>query len=161
MMYICFEAAKEIGGQFNMAKVIPGKEEYQHTIRYYGKMIEKHDVQLNLNHRVTAEELVDGNYDEIILATGVTPRKVDFEGFNHKDVLTYADVLYKKMPVGKRVAIVGAGGIGFDVAEFLAHDPNHESPSLNTEAYMKEWGVDMAYKNWWCVDHTEAYYFTS
>lgn len=141
-----FEAAKEIGGQFNMAKVIPGKEEYQHTIRYYAKMIEKHDVQLNLNHKVTADELLEDNYDDIILATGVRPRKISFAGANHENVLTYADVLYKKIPVGKRVAIIGAGGIGFDVAEFLAHNHHHESPSLNTEAYMKEWGVDMAYE---------------
>jgi 2,4-dienoyl-CoA reductase (NADPH2) len=141
-----FEAAKEIGGQFNMAKVIPGKEEYQHTIRYYAAMIEKHDVQLHLNHRVTADELIEDNYDDIILATGVTPRKISFAGANHENVLSYADVLYKQMPVGKRVAVVGAGGIGFDVAEFLAHNKNHESPSLNTEAYMQEWGVDMAYK---------------
>ena len=141
-----FEAAKEIGGQFNMAKVIPGKEEYQHTIRYYGKMIEKHDVQLNLNHRVTAEELIEGNYDDIILATGVTPRKISFEGANHEKVLDYADVLYKKKPVGRRVAVVGAGGIGFDVAEYLAHDKDDINPSLDTNAYMKEWGVDMNYE---------------
>ncbi|KAL3940662.1 MAG: hypothetical protein SGBAC_004848 [Bacillariaceae sp.] len=141
-----FEANKEIGGQFNMAKVIPGKEEYQHTIRYYGKMLEKHDVQLNLNHRVTAAELIEDNYDDIILATGVTPRKISFAGANHAKVLDYADVLYKKKPVGRRVAIVGAGGIGFDVAEYLAHDKDDVNPSLDTNAYMKEWGVDMNYE---------------
>ena len=140
-----FEAEKEIGGQFNMAKVIPGKEEYQHTIRYYDAMIKKHGVQLHLNHRVTAEELMAGGYDEVILATGVTPRKVDFEGANHAKVLNYADVLYRGKEVGKSVAIVGAGGIGFDMAEFLAHDTEHESPSMSTSAYMQEWGVDMAY----------------
>lgn len=140
-----FEAEKEIGGQFNMAKVIPGKEEYQHTIRYYDAMIKKHGVQLHLNHRVTAEELMAGGYDEVILATGVTPRKVDFEGADHAKVLNYADVLYRGKEVGKSVAIVGAGGIGFDMAEFLAHDTEHESPSMSTSAYMQEWGVDMAY----------------
>lgn len=140
-----FEAEKEIGGQFNMAKVIPGKEEYQHTIRYYDAMIKKHGVQVHLNHRVTAEELVAGGYDEVILATGVTPRKVDFEGADHAKVLNYADVLYRGKEVGKSVAIVGAGGIGFDMAEFLAHDTEHESPSMSTAAYMQEWGVDMAY----------------
>lgn len=140
-----FEAEKEIGGQFNMAKVIPGKEEYQHTIRYYDAMIKKHGVQVHLNHRVTAEELVAGGYDEVILATGVTPRKVDFEGADHAKVLNYADVLYRGKEVGKSVAIVGAGGIGFDMAEFLAHDTEHESPSMSTSAYMQEWGVDMAY----------------
>ncbi len=140
-----FEAEAAIGGQFNMAKVIPGKEEYAATIRYYQVMIKKHGVQLHLNHRATARELLTGNYDEIILATGVTPRKVHFEGANHSKVLDYADVLYKKKPVGKRVAIVGAGGIGFDMAEYLAHDTAHESVSLNTKNYMKEWGVDMDY----------------
>lgn len=140
-----FEAEKEIGGQFNMAKVIPGKEEYQHTIRYYDAMIKKHGVQLHLNHRVTAEELVAGGYDEVILATGVTPRKVDFAGADHAKVLNYADVLYRGKEVGKSVAIVGAGGIGFDVAEYLAHDTEHENPSMSTSAYMEEWGVDMAY----------------
>ncbi len=142
-----FEAEKEIGGQFNMAKVIPGKEEYQHTIRYYDAMIKKHGVQLHLNHRVTAEELMAGGYDEVILATGVTPRKVDFTGADHAKVLNYADVLYRGKEVGKSVAIVGAGGIGFDVAEYLAHDTEHESPSMSTSAYMEEWGVDMAYND--------------
>lgn len=140
-----FEAEKEIGGQFNMAKVIPGKEEYQHTIRYYDAMIKKHGVQLHLNHRVTAEELTQGGYDEIILATGVTPRKVDFRGSDHPKVLNYAEVLYRGKTVGKSVAIVGAGGIGFDVAEFLAHDTEQQNPSMSTAAYMEEWGVDMAY----------------
>lgn len=139
-----FEAASEIGGQFNMAKVIPGKEEYAETIRYYDSMIQKHGVKLKLNHRVSAEELKDGNYDEIILATGVLPRKLTFEGIDHPKVLSYAEVLYDKKTVGKKVAIVGAGGIGFDVAEFLAHEG--ELPSLDTELYMKEWGVDMDYK---------------
>ncbi|MGB0930533.1 MAG: FAD-dependent oxidoreductase [Chitinophagales bacterium] len=139
-----FEAASEIGGQFNMAKVIPGKEEYAETIRYYDSMIQKHGVKLQLNHRVSAEELKEGNYDEIILATGVLPRKLTFEGIDHPKVLNYAEVLYDKKQVGKKVAIVGAGGIGFDVAEFLAHEG--ALPSLDTELYMKEWGVDMDYK---------------
>jgi 2,4-dienoyl-CoA reductase (NADPH2) len=141
-----FEAATEIGGQFNMAKAIPGKEEYAHTIRYYGKMIEKYDVQLNLNHRVTAAELIESNYDDIILATGVTPRTMDFEGVEHSKVLNYADVLYRKKAVGRSVAIVGAGGIGFDVAEYLAHDKDATNPSLDTKTYMEEWGVDMTYE---------------
>ena len=141
-----FEAANEIGGQFNMAKAIPGKEEYAHTIRYYDTMIKKHDVQLFLNHRVTAAELIENNYDDIILATGVTPRKMDFEGVGHPKVLNYADVLYRKKAVGRSVAIVGAGGIGFDVAEYLAHDKDATNPSLDTAAYMEEWGVDMTYE---------------
>lgn len=141
-----FEGEKEIGGQFNMAKVIPGKEEYAETIRYYDVMIKKYGVKLHLNHRVSAEELIAGNYAEIILATGVTPRKVTFEGTDHPMVLDYAEVLYKNKPVGKRVAIVGAGGIGFDMAEFLAHEHETLSPSLDTAQYMKEWGVDMSYQ---------------
>lgn len=140
-----FEGESAIGGQFNMAKVIPGKEDYAETIRYYQAMIEKHGVKLSLNHRVNAEELIAGQYDEIILATGVTPRQVTIEGIDHPKVLDYVDVLYHKKTVGKSVAIIGAGGIGFDMAEYLAHDQAHESVSLNTEQYMAEWGVDMNY----------------
>jgi 2,4-dienoyl-CoA reductase (NADPH2) len=140
-----YEASHEIGGQFNMAKVIPGKEEYAQTIRYYDVMLTKYGVHVHLNKKVSAAELAAGNYDEVILATGVTPRKLDFEGVGHEKVLNYADVLYRKVPVGKRVAIIGSGGIGFDVAEYLSHDMSHESVSLNVEDYMKEWGVDMDY----------------
>ena len=140
-----FEAESKIGGQFNMAKVIPGKEEYAETIRYYEVMIKKYGVNVHLNHRVTQDELVAGNYDEIIIATGVTPRKVTFEGADHAKVLDYVDVLYRNKSVGNKVAIVGAGGIGFDMAEFLAHNSEEASPSVNTAEYMKEWGVDMAY----------------
>lgn len=142
-----FEAEPQIGGQFNMAKEIPGKEEYAHTIRYFGEMLKKHRVNVNLNTKVSLATLSNANYDEIILATGVSPRKIKIEGADHPKVLNYADVLYKKKPVGKRVAILGAGGIGFDMAEYLAHDMSHNSPSLNVEDYMKEWGVDMAYKH--------------
>ena len=140
-----FEAEGEIGGQFNMAKVIPGKEEYAQTIRYYDVMLKKHGVEVQLNHRVTTQELLEGDFDEIVLATGVTPRKVEIEGVDHPSVLDYADVLYRKKPVGKRVAIMGAGGIGFDMAEYLAHDMAHEVPTLSVPAYMQEWGVDMDY----------------
>lgn len=138
-----FEAEKEIGGQFNMAKVIPGKEDYAETIRYYGRQIELTGVNLHLNTRVNKEHLLAGGYDEIIIASGVSPRKVEFEGSDHEKVLDYADVLYRNKAVGKSVAVVGAGGIGFDMAEFLAHEG--ELPSLNTELYMEEWGVDMSY----------------
>ncbi|MEM7574806.1 MAG: NADPH-dependent 2,4-dienoyl-CoA reductase [Bacteroidota bacterium] len=141
-----FEAAAEIGGQFNMAKIIPGKEEYAQTIRYYQSMIDKHGVQLHLNTKATVESLQAGGYDEVILATGVTPRKVSFTGIDHPKVLDYADVLYRNKPVGDRVAIVGAGGIGFDMAEYLAHDKKHPSVSLKVEDYMQEWGVDMDYR---------------
>lgn len=144
---VLFEASDKIGGQFNMAKDIPGKEEYKHTIRYYQSMIDKHGVQLHLKTKITKDQLLEGQYDHIVLATGVNPRKVNFEGHDHPKVLSYADVLDKKMPVGQKVAIVGAGGIGYDVAEYLSHDANHQSPSLNVQAYLKEWGVDPEYTN--------------
>ncbi len=142
-----YEGSSEIGGQFNLAKVVPGKEEYGHTIRYYNTMIKKHGVDLKLNHRVNVEELKSGEFDEVILATGVSPRKVDFEGADHAKVISYVDVLAGRVEVGKRVAIVGAGGIGYDTAEFLTHNQEHTPPSLDVESYMKEWGVDMTYSN--------------
>jgi 2,4-dienoyl-CoA reductase (NADPH2) len=138
-----FEASGKIGGQFKMATVIPGKEEYQQTIRYYGVMLEKHGVNVHLNTLATAEELA--GFDEVVIATGVTPRKLDFPGIDHPKVLDYADVLAAKKEVGKSVAIIGAGGIGFDVAEYLSHNFDHPSVSLNVEDYMKEWGVDLTY----------------
>ena len=142
---VLFEEKHEIGGQFNMAKVIPGKEEYGQTIRYYDNMLKKYGVDLRLNTRAEETDLIAQGYDEIILATGVIPRTLEIEGVHHPKVLDYVDVLYKNKNVGDKVAIVGAGGIGFDMAEYLAHDMSHESVSLNTENYMKEWGVDMSY----------------
>ncbi len=142
---VLFEEKHEIGGQFNMAKVIPGKEEYGQTIRYYDNMLKKYGVDVRLNTRAEEADLIAQKFDEIILATGVTPRTLEMEGIDHPKVLNYVDVLYKNKTVGDKVAIVGAGGIGFDMAEYLAHDMTHESVSLNTENYMKEWGVDMAY----------------
>ena len=142
---VLFEEKHELGGQFNMAKVIPGKEEYGQTIRYYDNMLKKYGVDLRLNTRAEEADLIAQGYDEIILATGVIPRTLEIEGIHHPKVLDYVDVLYKNKSVGEKVAIVGAGGIGFDMAEYLAHDMSHESVSLNTENYMKEWGVDMSY----------------
>ena len=142
---VLFEEKHEIGGQFNMAKVIPGKEEYGQTIRYYDNMLKKYGVDLRLKTRAEEADLIAQKFDEIILATGVTPRTLEMEGIDHPKVLNYVDVLYKNKTVGDKVAIVGAGGIGFDMAEYLAHDMAHESVSLNTENYMKEWGVDMSY----------------
>jgi 2,4-dienoyl-CoA reductase (NADPH2) len=142
---VLFEEKNEIGGQFNMAKVIPGKEEYGQTIRYYDSMLKKYDVELRLSTRAEETALVNEGFDEIILATGVTPRTVQIDGIDHPKVMNYVDVLYKNKPVGDKVAIIGSGGIGFDMAEYLAHDMAHESVSLNTENYMKEWGVDMTY----------------
>ncbi|MDA8692463.1 NADPH-dependent 2,4-dienoyl-CoA reductase [Saprospiraceae bacterium] len=138
-----YEASDKLGGQFNMAKVIPGKEDYAETIRYYNAMLQKYNVNVFLNTKATAKVLNEMSYEEIIVATGVLPRVIEFEGKNHASVLSYKELLLDKKPVGKNVAIVGAGGIGFDVAEYLAHDPNH---TIDTPAYMEEWGVDMKYK---------------
>ncbi|MCF6348733.1 MAG: NADPH-dependent 2,4-dienoyl-CoA reductase [Flavobacteriaceae bacterium] len=135
-----FDADTAIGGQFNIAKQIPGKEEFYETIRYFKKQLEIHKVTVELNTRVSADDLAKNNFDEIILATGITPRKVQIEGIEHEKVLNYIDVLKFKKPVGKRVAVIGAGGIGFDVSEYLAHDG--ESTSLNIDAWLKEWGID-------------------
>ncbi len=139
-----YDAASEIGGQFNMAKQIPGKEEFYETIRYFNKQIELTSVFLHLNTRVDAAFLTKEQFDEVILATGVTPRTLKIEGIDHPSVLSYIEVLRDKKPVGKRVALIGAGGIGFDVAEFLAQEG--ASTSLDTEAFMEEWGVDTAYQ---------------
>jgi 2,4-dienoyl-CoA reductase (NADPH2) len=136
-----FDGADEIGGQFNMAKRIPGKEEFYETLRYFGRRIETLGVKLSLGKRVAASDL--SGYDEVVIATGVSPRnpriKGQDEGIARGQVLSYIDVLLRGKAVGKRVAVVGAGGIGFDVAEFLVHDGH--SPSLDTAAWMKEWGV--------------------
>jgi 2,4-dienoyl-CoA reductase (NADPH2) len=136
-----FEAASEIGGQFNMAKRIPGKEEFHETIRYFNKLIAKTGVRLRLSHRVSAGELIDGGYDEVVLATGVLPRdpRIKGQGDHPDKVLTYVDVLRHGKTVGKRVAVVGAGGIGFDVSEYLVHEGH--SPALDIEAWRREWGV--------------------
>jgi 2,4-dienoyl-CoA reductase (NADPH2) len=129
-----------VGGQLNIAKQIPGKEEFNETLRYFEVMLRKWGVRVELNHRVTVEELLAGEYDEIVLATGVTPRRIDLAGVDHKKVLTYLEVLRDGKPVGERVAIIGAGGIGFDVAEYLTH--SGPSASLDRDTFFKEWGID-------------------
>ena len=136
------DAADEIGGQFNLAKQIPGKEEFYETLRYFGVLLEKHGVDVRLNTRVTAQELNKIDCDEVILATGITPRTPDIEGVDHPSVLSYIDVLQHKVEVGRRVAIIGAGGIGFDTAEYLSHGKS--SPSIDIAAFMREWGIDMS-----------------
>ncbi|HUG03242.1 MAG TPA: NADPH-dependent 2,4-dienoyl-CoA reductase [Steroidobacteraceae bacterium] len=138
-----FESADRIGGQFNMAKVVPGKEEFHETLRYFGRRIELTGVQLVLSRRVEAAMLTGGAFDEIVLATGVIPRRPEIEGLDHPKALSYIDVLLHGRPVGRTVAIVGAGGIGFDVAEYLSHDAAHPSASLDIPAFMAEWGIDM------------------
>lgn len=140
-----FEAAGEIGGQFNIAKEIPGKEEFSETLRYFKKQILLTGVQLHLNTRAEADFLLSQNFDHIILAAGVVARKSGIPGEDHPKVLTYTEVILEKKPVGKTVAIVGAGGIGFDTAEFLLHEKNIPAPEIET--FAKEWGVDLNYKN--------------
>ena len=138
-----FDSASEIGGQFNIAKQIPGKEEFFETLRYYGRQIELTGVDLQLNRRVTSEQLNNGGFDEVIIATGISPRMPAIEGINHPKVMDYLDVIGAKKSVGQKVAIIGAGGIGFDTAEYITH--SGESTSQNIPAFMKEWGIDMTF----------------
>jgi 2,4-dienoyl-CoA reductase (NADPH2) len=138
-----FEASAEIGGQFNMAKRIPGKEEFRETLRYFGRRIVTTGVHLHLGTRVDAQALLAGGFDEIVLATGVSPRNPAIPGAEEQaaagKVLSYVDVLLRGKPVGRRVAIVGAGGIGYDVAEFVLNAGH--STTLDLDAWMREWGV--------------------
>ena len=134
-----FEADDKIGGQFNIAMQVPGKEEFSETIRYFKKQLELTGVNVRLNTRAREEDLI--GFNEVLLATGIIPRQLDIPGINSDKVLNYLDVLRDKKPVGKRVAIIGAGGIGFDVGEYLSHQG--PSTSLDKDAYMKEWGVDL------------------
>ncbi|WP_180145883.1 NADPH-dependent 2,4-dienoyl-CoA reductase [Acinetobacter sp. YH12052] len=139
-----FEASSQIGGQFNIAKTIPGKEEFYETLRYFKRKIELlPQIKLVLNHTATYEELAQSDFDDIVVATGVTPRQLDIDGIDHPKVLSYLQVLRERQPVGKRVAIIGAGGIGFDTAEYLTHEG--ESGSLNPEKFYDEWGIDTTY----------------
>ena len=138
-----FDAADEIGGQFNIAKQIPGKEEFYETLRYFNKQIALTGVDLQLNTKVTVDQLNNGNFDEIILATGISPRTPEIVGIDHPKVLSYLDVIGGKKAVGDKVAIIGAGGIGFDTAEYITH--SGESTSTNIPAFMKEWGIDMTF----------------
>jgi 2,4-dienoyl-CoA reductase (NADPH2) len=149
-----FDADVSIGGQFNMAKQIPGKEEFYETIRYFNKQLELHKVTVKLNTRIGAEELINSNFDEVILATGIKPRTPKIEGIDHPKVLSYIDVLKLNKPVGRRVAVIGAGGIGFDVSEYLAHEG--ESTSLNIDAWLKEWGIDKTLKARSGIEGVEA-----
>ena len=138
-----FEQSPMIGGQFNMANQIPGKEEFNETLRYYKKQLGLSGVETRLQTKATIEQLLEEKFDEVILATGVTPRTPDIEGIDHPKVLSYVDVLLHKKAVGRKVAIIGAGGIGFDVAQYITH--SEVSTSLDLDAFLKEWGVDKEY----------------
>ena len=149
-----FDSASEIGGQFNVAKQVPGKEEFYETIRYFGKQIELTGVTLKLNTPVTAADLNAGDFDEVVLATGIAPRLPEIEGIENSKVLNYLDVLKAKKSVGKKVAVIGAGGIGFDVSEYLCHEG--VATSQNIPAFMKEWGVDMTLEARGGIEGVEA-----
>lgn len=138
-----FDAAAAIGGQFNYAKQIPGKEEFHETIRYFKNRLVDCGVTVHLNTRQSAASLVAGVFDEVVLATGVVPRQLDIPGIDSDNVLGYLDVLRDHKPVGKKVALIGAGGIGFDVAEYITTE---QSPTLNVQEWSEIWGVDESYE---------------
>lgn len=136
-----FDAADEIGGQFNLAKRIPGKQEFYETLRYFSRQLELRGVEVKLGREVKGEELNSGDYDQVILATGIVPRVPAIEGIEHEKVLSYIDVI-KGAEVGSKVAVIGAGGIGFDICELLTH--GSEDSSKDIEVFMHKWGVDMS-----------------
>lgn len=140
-----FDASDAVGGQFNIARLVPGKEEFNETLRYFRRQIELTGVNLKLNTQVDAQALIDGGYDEVVLATGVIPRLPAIDNIGHPKVLGYLQVLRDKHPVGDKVAVVGAGGIGFDVSELLVH--SGPSASLVPEKFYAEWGIDTEYRH--------------
>ncbi|WP_172675222.1 NAD(P)/FAD-dependent oxidoreductase, partial [Stenotrophomonas pictorum] len=137
-----FDAAGEIGGQFNVAKRIPGKEEFHETLRYFRHQLAETGVDMRLNTRADVEAL--SSFDEVVIATGITPRKASFPGADHPMVVSYLDVLLGRVTAADKVAIIGAGGIGFDVGEFLVHEG--PSPALDPARWMAEWGVDATFE---------------
>ncbi|MGX5833436.1 oxidoreductase [Aeromonas piscicola] len=137
-----FDQASEIGGQFNFAKQIPGKEEFHETLRYFAKRLEKCGVELYLGQRQSAESLLGGGFDEVILATGIRPRSPNIPGIEHPKVMNYLDVLRDHKPVGQKVAVIGAGGIGFDVAEYLVEKKADSDTDGHRDHWLKEWGID-------------------
>ncbi|MFJ2746364.1 FAD-dependent oxidoreductase [Streptomyces sp. NPDC087440] len=139
-----FDAAGEIGGQLNVARRVPGKQEFDETLRYFRNRLAECGVEVRLGAVVTAEELREDAYDEVVVATGVTPRVPEIEGVGHPSVVRYLEVLRGEVEVGERVAVLGAGGIGFDVAEFLTDAG--EGASLSPEVFFRQWGVDVEYE---------------
>jgi len=135
-----FEASDDIGGQFLLARRIPGKDEFEETLRYFRCQLRLHGVDLRLNCSPAPTDLKE--FDEIVVSTGVKPRTVELQGIDRENVSLYHEVLAKKKKIGRRVAIIGAGGIGFDIADYLLHDP---PASVSVKEFMAEWGVDMSY----------------
>ncbi|MEZ9821920.1 FAD-dependent oxidoreductase [Shewanella sp. 10N.286.45.A1] len=140
---VLFEAKPEVGGQFNLARKIPGKEEFDETIRYFLNQIKLHKVELRLNTRLDASVVRDEKFDEIVMSSGVKPRPLDLPGFDDPKVVDYQQVLNGDVEIGKKVALIGAGGIGFDMAHYLCED---ESSTLNANKWLKQWGIDKEYK---------------
>ncbi|WP_035748906.1 oxidoreductase [Arthrobacter sp. 35W] len=140
---VLFEADGEVGGQFNLAKQIPGKEEFHETIRYFTHQVALRGIDLRLNTRATAADLLAEGFDDVVLATGVLPRTPEIDGVDHPSVLSYLDVLRDKKPVGATVAVLGAGGIGFDVAEYIT--ASGDSATLAPGKFYREWGIDDSY----------------
>ncbi|WP_291994852.1 NADPH-dependent 2,4-dienoyl-CoA reductase [Candidatus Accumulibacter sp. ACC003] len=137
-----FDAAEQIGGQFNIAKKIPGKEDFAETLRYFGRRIETSGVTLQLNQRVDAELLKAGGFEHVVLATGITPRLPAIAGIDSDQVASYVDIVEGRKAAGKSVAIIGAGGVGFDIGEFLTHAHDERSEA---ERFNDEWGIDASY----------------
>ena len=137
---VLYEQSDSIGGQLKIAVRIPGKQEFLETLRYFREQLSHLGIQLKLNTLATAKNLRTAGYDAIVVATGVLPRTVEIPGIDHPCVLSYIDVLLRKKPVGRRVAVIGAGGIGFDTAIYLTHATNGEVP--DPEAFFEEWGID-------------------
>lgn len=141
---VLFEAKSEVGGQFNLARKIPGKEEFDETIRYFLEQIKLHKVDLRLNTRLDASVVRDEAFDEIVMASGVLPREIDVPGFDSPKVVDYQQVLSGQVTVGDKVALIGAGGIGFDMAHFLGEP---ESSTLQPDKWLKQWGIDKTYQD--------------
>lgn len=141
-----WEQASEIGGQFNMAKRIPGKGEFYETLKYFTHHLKKSGVTVKLNHAATTQSLKESTADHIVLATGVHPRPISLPGIEHPNVLNYVDVLRHDKPIGEKVALIGAGGIAFDVVEFLNHERTHSQHLPELDEYFKTWGIDHEFK---------------
>lgn len=141
---VLFEAKSEVGGQFNLARKIPGKEEFNETIRYFINQIKLHKVELRLNTRLNASVLATEKFDEVVIASGVVPRDLVLPGFDDPRVVDYQKVLSGEVTVGNTVALIGAGGIGFDMAHFLCE---RQSSTLNPDKWLQQWGIDKTYQH--------------